>query len=424
LCSSSTGEIVRHPIRVELTVTAVDVIAARLRQEVTGVGESPLVQIATVAERMPGSIKLCYGESDQPTPDFICRAAGEAALAGHTFYTHTAGTPELREAIAAKVNALHGVSYRPSEIMSTVGASAGIFTAIRACIGPGDNAVVVTPAYAIFVNAVTMAGGEARSVPLERDGAQLRLDLGRVRRAMDRNTRLIVVNSPSNPTGWVISADEQRSLADLAERHDARILADEVYERLVFDAPIAPSFARIIADKDRLIVVNSFSKTYNMTGWRLGWVQSSEAVVRQMSTAAEFITSNPTAIVQQAGIVALRDGEPYVRDLQTQYASRRSLVVRAIGEMRGLSLSPPDGAFYAFPRVEGLTNSAAFALDLLRATGVALAPGSAFDATGEGHLRLCFAASEMALTRALDGLTAFLGKRERGSGKRGDEVRG
>lgn len=389
-------------------MTVIDAIAARLREEVTGVGESPLVHIATVAEGMPGSIKLCYGESDQPTPDFICAAAGEAARAGHTFYTHTAGTPELREAIAAKVNALHDVSYRPSEIMATVGASTGIFTTIRACVGPGDNAVVVSPAYAIFANAVTMAGGEARSVPLVRDGACLQLDLDRVRRAMDRNTRLIVVNSPSNPTGWVISPDEQRSLADLAEQHDARILADEVYERLVYDAAISPSFAQVIPDKDRLIVVNSFSKTYSMTGWRLGWVQSSESVVRQLYKAAEFITSNPTAIVQQAGIVALRDGEPYIRELQTQYAGRRSLVVRALGAMRRVSLSVPDGAFYAFPRIDGLTNSAAFALDLLQATGVALAPGSAFGATGEGHVRLCFAASDMMLRKALDGLASFL----------------
>src|SRR5262249_28854641 len=152
---------------------------------------------------MPGSIKLCYGESDEPTPEFICRAAGEAARAGHTFYTHTAGTPELREAIAAKVNALHGVSYRPSEIMATVGASTGIFTAIRACIGPGDNAIVISPAYAIFVNSVTMAGGEARSVPLAPDGARFRLDIDRVKRAMDSSTRLLVVNSPNNPTGWM-----------------------------------------------------------------------------------------------------------------------------------------------------------------------------------------------------------------------------
>jgi aspartate/methionine/tyrosine aminotransferase len=380
-------------------------VAARLRHEVLGVAESPLVQIATVAEGMPGSLKLCYGESDEPTPEFICRAAGEAALSGHTFYTHTAGTPELREAIATKVNALHDVSYRPSEIMSTVGASTAIFTAVRACVGPGDNAIVISPAYAIFVNAVTMAGGEARDVPLIRDGSRYRLDLDRVRAAMDANTKLIVVNSPSNPTGWVTSTDEQRALAELAERYDARILADEVYERLVFDTAVAPSFARVVTDKDRLIVVNSFSKTYNMTGWRLGWAQGSESVIRQMYKAAEFITSNPTAIVQQAGIAALRDGEPFVADLRARYAFRRAMVMRVLGDLPGISLPHPDGAFYAFPRVDGLTDSASFALDLLRRTGVALAPGSAFGSTGEGHLRLCFAASEEILQRALSALT-------------------
>jgi aspartate/methionine/tyrosine aminotransferase len=380
----------------------------RLRHEVTGVTESPLVQIATVAESTPGSVKLCYGESDLPTPEFICRAAGEAALAGHTFYTHPAGVPELREAIATKVNELHGVAYRPTEIMSTVGATMGIFTVIRACVGPGDNAVIISPTYAIFANAVTMAGGEARTVPLARDGPRFQLDVGRVRDTIDRSTRLIIVNSPSNPTGWVISADEQRALAELAERNDARILADEVYERLVYDASIAPSFARVVPDKNRLIVVNSFSKTYNMTGWRLGWVLSSETVIRELCKAAEFITSNPTAIVQQAGIVALRDGESYVRDLQAQYAARRALVIGAMAEIPGLSLPHPDGAFYAFPRVEGLADSAAFSLGLLQHTGVALAPGSAFGATGEGHVRLCFAASAHNLTRALERLRAYV----------------
>jgi len=382
-------------------------IAARLRHEVLGVAESPLVQIATAAEAMPGSMKLCYGESDEPTPEFICRAAGEAALAGHTFYTHTAGTPELREAIATKVNALHGVSYRPSEVMSTVGASAAIFTAVRACVGSGDNAIIISPAYAIFTNAVIMAGGEARSIPLERDGARYCLDLDRVRAAMDRNTKLIIVNSPSNPTGWVISAAQQHALAEVAEQCDARILADEVYERLVFDAPVAPSFARVVTNKDRLIVVNSFSKTYNMTGWRLGWAQSSESVIRQLYKAAEFITSNPTAVVQQAGIVALRDGEPFVTDLRARYASRRALVISAFAKLSGVSLLHPDGAFYAFFRVDGLTDSASCALDLLHRIGVAWAPGSAFGPSGEGHVRLCFAASDQTLARALTALTQY-----------------
>jgi aspartate/methionine/tyrosine aminotransferase len=376
----------------------------KLRHEVAGVAESPLVQIATAAEAMPGSVKLCYGESDLPTPEFICRAAGDAALDGHTFYTHTAGTPELREAIAARVLELHNVTYRPSEIMSTVGGSMGIFTAIRACVGPGDNAVIISPAYAIFRNAVTLAGAEPRLAPLMPNGERFALDLDRVRAAIDDDTRLLVVNSPSNPTGWMISIDEQRALAELAARHGFRILADEVYERLVYDVPVAPSFARVLADKERLIVVNSFSKTYNMTGWRLGWVQSSERVIRQMYKAAEFITSNPTAIVQRAGIVALRDGEPYVRELQATYASRRELVIRAMSEIPGVSLPTPDGAFYAFPRVSGLGDSATFAMDLLRQSGVALAPGSAFGETGEGHVRLCFAASEPSVTRAVASL--------------------
>jgi len=380
----------------------------RYRPELTGVLESPLVQVATVAEGMPGSLKLCYGESDVPTPAFICRAAYEASLAGHTFYTNTAGCPEVRQAIAAKVFELHGVEYRPSEIMATVGASMAIFTAVRAFVGSGDNAVIISPTYAIFANAVTLAGGEPRAVPLATDGRRFSLDLDRVRAAIDAGTRLLVVNSPSNPTGWVISVDEQRDLVDLAARHNLAILADEVYERLVYDRPLAASFAAVAGDRDRLVIVNSFSKTYNMTGWRLGWAQGSERTLRLMASAAEFITSNPSAPVQQAGIVALRDGEACVRELREGYAARRALVARALASMPGVTVPDIDGAFYAFPRIAGLTDSAAFAARLVRETGVALAPGTAFGAAGEGHIRLCFAASEALLTTALARLRAFL----------------
>jgi aspartate/methionine/tyrosine aminotransferase len=379
----------------------------RLRREVLDVTESPLVQIATLAEGMPGSIKLCYGESDTPTPAFICRAADEALRAGHTFYTHPAGAPELREAIAGKVLELQGVAYGPSEIMSTVGASMAIYAAVRACVGPGDNAVVVTPAYAIFTNGVILAGGEPRPVALARVGDRFSLDLDRVRVAIDPNTRLLIVNSPSNPTGWVITEEEQRALAELAERHDVMILADEVYERLAFETDIAPSFARV-ANRDRLIVVNSFSKTYNMTGWRLGWAQGSETTIARLSKAVEFMTSNAAAMVQQAGIVALRDGEPFVRELRATYAARRAQVTASLRALPGVSLPEPRGAFYAFPEIEGLEDSAAFAADLVRSTGVALAPGAAFGAAGEGYLRLCFAASEDVVAEALQRLGEFM----------------
>jgi hypothetical protein len=379
-----------------------------LRPEVRGVVESPLVQIATIAERTAGALKLCYGESDMPTPPFICQAADEAMRNGHTFYTHTAGSPGLREAIASKIFELQGVAYRPSEVMATVGASMAIFLAIRACVGPGDNALIVSPAYAIFTNAVILSGGEPRAVPLVREGGRFRLDVDRLRAAVDAGTRLIIINSPSNPTGWTMTREEQQALAELAGRHDLMILADEVYERIVFDAPVAPSLARVVQDKERLIVVNSFSKTYNMTGWRLGWAQASERLIRRMYTAAEFITSNPAAMVQEAGIAALREGEPYVRDLREIYRKRRAQVLDALSAMADVSMPEPEGAFYAFPRIAGAADSARFAEDLLRDTGVALAPGVAFGAAGEGSVRLCFAASEATLADALGRLRTFM----------------
>lgn len=382
----------------------------QLRREVLDVLESPMVRIASMAESMPGSVKLCYGESDMPTPEFVCRAAADAMRAGHTFYTHTAGSTQLRDAIAAKVFELHGVKYRTAEIMSTVGATAAIFTAIRASVGPGDNAIVISPTYAIFTNAVILCGGEPRPVPLTLDGQRFRLDVDRVRGAIDERTRVLIVNSPSNPTGWTITVAEQKALCDLAEEHDLIILADEVYERLVYDRPLAPSFAGIAQNRDRLIVVNSFSKTYNMTGWRLGWAQSSERTIHQMYKAAEFITSNAAAMVQQAGIVALRDGEAYVRELRAHYAARRRQVMEVLSSIPRVSLVEPQGAFYAFFSIDGLTDSTAFAARLVQETGLALTPGVAFGASGEGYLRLCFAASEKTVTDGLERFATFIAR--------------
>ncbi len=374
-----------------------------------------MLLVATIAEGMPGSLKLCYGESDMPTPPFICEAAHQAALAGHTFYTHTAGAPELRQAIAAKVFNLHGVRYQPPEIRATVGGSMAIYAAIRALVGRGDNAVIVSPAYAIFSNGVLMSGGEPRPAPLTRHGAAFALDLDRVRASIDRHTRLLIVNSPSNPTGWVISETEQRALVEIAEQHDLVILADEVYERLVYDAGpegpaprVAPSFARVEASRDRLIVINSFSKTYNMTGWRLGWAQASEETIKTMYRAVEFMTSNPTAMVQQAGIVALRDGEPHIAAQRAHYAARRAEVIDALAALPGVDLPVPQGAFYAFPKISAASDSTRFTAALVRETGVALAPGVGFGSDGEGYIRVCFANTERTVADALSRLRNFV----------------
>jgi aspartate/methionine/tyrosine aminotransferase len=258
-----------------------------------------------------------------------------------------------------------------------------------------------------------MSGGEAREVPLAREGRRFRLDLERVARAIDAETRMVIVNSPSNPTGWVIPPRDQEALCALAERHDMVILADEVYERLVFDRSVAPSFASCTPSKDRLIVVNSFSKTYNMTGWRLGWALASERIIREMYKAAEFITSNAAAMVQQAGIVALRDGEPYVRDLRRYYGERRAKVGRALEAMPAVTLVEPEGAFYAFFQVDGVSDTTAFTSRLVNETGLALTPGAAFGAGGEGYVRMCFAARENTVADALARLQRFMLSRNR-----------
>ncbi len=221
---------------------------------------------------------------------------------------------------------------------------------------------------------------------------------------------MLIVNSPSNPTGWVISTDEQRALMEIADEHGLVILADEVYERLVFDAQqhVAPSFARLDAPRARLIVTNSFSKTYNMTGWRLGWAQTSEGTIKAISKAVEFMTSNPAAMVQQAGIIALRDGEACLAELRAHYRARRDQVREALAAIPGVRLPQPDGAFFALPRISGMTDSTAFTAELVRNTGVALAPGVAFGAAGEGFVRLCFASTEATLAEALVRLQRFM----------------
>jgi aspartate/methionine/tyrosine aminotransferase len=207
----------------------------------------------------------------------------------------------------------------------------------------------------------------------------------------------------------VITEDEQRALIALADKHDLVVLADEVYERLIYDGrTIAPSFARVETNRDRLIVVNSFSKTYNMTGWRLGWAQTSEATIKTMYKAVEFMTSNPAAMIQQAGIVALRDGEPYIKELRALYAQRRDQVMQALATLPGVSLPEPRGAFYAFPRIDAARDSTMFTAELVKKTGVALAPGAGFGVDGEGYIRVCFASTESILKQALSRLRNFV----------------
>ena len=370
--------------------------------------DSLIRQMSLVAEGVEDPYKLYFGESDMATPEFICRAAYDALQEGHTFYTPTSGYEDLREAIATKFHEVHGVEYGPNEIVCTGGAVMAIFMAIRSLIDPGDNVVIIEPTWPVFASIITLFGGEARTVPLDHVGNRFVLDIDRVRDQIDDRTRMLIVNSPGNPTGWVIGTDEQQALWNLALERDFVILADEVYDRIVFDGPSAPSFAKIATDREHLVVINSFSKTYNMTGWRLGYAFASEELASLMAKLEEFVVSNPPAMAQRAGITALRDGEPYVREIREKYAARRAVAVEKLRAIPQVSLPDPVGGFYAFPKLEGLHDSFAFAKRLLIEARVGMAPGIAFGQSGEGYMRMCFASSEDILVPALDNFREFV----------------
>ena len=382
----------------------------RLSRPAVEARESLIRQIGNTAEQVEKPYKLYFGESDMQTPEFICQAATEAMKQGHTFYTPTAGYLDLRKAIVEKFQQVHGVRYEPTEVICTAGAVMAISHAIHALVEPGDNVVIVEPGWPVFASILTMIGAQGRAAALRRSNGGFELDMDHLKSVIDSRTRMLIVNSPSNPTGWIISEGEQRALLALAAKHDFVILADEVYDRIVFDRPVAPSFATVAPDKENLVVINSFSKTYNMTGWRLGYALSNERLIKLMTKMQEFVVSNPAAMVQRAGIVALKDGDPYVKEIRELYAKQRQLVMDTLRNVPNLSLPDPMGGFYAFPEVRGLKDSLSFAKKMLLETGVGMAPGIAFGPAGEGYMRMCFAASDKVLVPALERFKGFVEK--------------
>ncbi len=377
----------------------------RVRDAIRDLAVSRIAEISALGMGDPAVIPLWYGEGDLPTPDFIGAAATAALKAGHTFYTYKAGLPELRSAVADYLTGLHA---RPTGAERVVVSSSGmnaLMLVAEALIDPGDNFVIIAPVWPNIAASVSIMGGEPRLVALDPvPGGGWRLDVERLFAACDARTRGIFVNSPSNPTGWVISPAEIAALIAFARRRGLWLIADEVYGRIVYGNRPAPSFLDQAEAEDRLIVVNSFSKTWAMTGWRLGWMVVPPDLLPVMEKLVEFNTSGSPTFLQHAGIVAIREGEPFIAGFVARCRAARDVAIDALQACRRVEVARPEGAFYAFLRVAGMTDSVAFAKEALRRTKVGLAPGSAFGPMGEGYLRLCFARDPEQVAEAVDRL--------------------
>jgi aspartate aminotransferase len=371
---------------------------------------SKIGQVAMAGLGDPDVIPLWFGESDVPTPRFIADAVAAALAAGHTFYTFKRGIPELRQAIARYLCALYATPVTAERIIVTSSGMSGIMFMCQALVEPGDNVVILSPVWPNINDAVTVMGGEARAVALDaaEDGG-FRLDLARLTDACDARTRAIFVNSPGNPTGFIMSGEEQKALLAFARRRGLWLIADEVYGRIVFDgARVAPSFLTLAEAEDRLVVINSFSKAWAMTGWRLGWLVAPKPIQDVADKIVEFNTSGAPTFLQHAAVTAIEQGEGFVAGMVERCRVGRDLLVPGLRRYPRVGVALPQGAFYAFARIEGVGDSLAFAKEILTRTKVGVAPGAAFGLGGEGHLRLCFASAPARLEQALERLAPML----------------
>ena len=385
---------------------------AHIASSVERVPYSRIRELAEIAMQMDGVLRLYFGESNQPTPEYIKRAAWRAMEEGYTFYTENAGMPSLRRAIATHHRLRQNVELDPeTEIVVTASGVQALHMGIRTVLDPGDEALVLTPAWPNGASIVAMANARAVEVPLPLNG-RYSIDFPALEAAVSPCTRLLIYISPSNPLGWVATEEEQRQLLDFARRHDLWLLADEVYDRLYWRGTAAleaaPSILRLVTRQDAVMVVQSFSKSYCMTGWRLGYLAGRRDLIAKATQLNEFVVSHAPSFTQKAGETALAEGEGPLCEMLTRLRQNRDLCLEVLGAIPGVTVPAPEGAFYVFPRIEGATDSFALAKRLLMETRVGVAPGVAFGAGGEGSLRICYAASREVLEPALERMERFL----------------
>jgi len=366
-----------------------------MRDVIANLPASKIREVANAAIGRADVLPFWFGESDEPTPDVVTEAAVASLRRGETAYAHNLGLPELREALARYATGLHRPVGAERIAVTSSGVSA-LMIATQALVGAGDEVVAVVPVWPNITAQPAILGADVKRVSLRvRDGAW-QLDLDRLLAAITPRTRLLLVNAPNNPTGWTMTRAEQQAVLDHCRRTGTWIVADEVYERLYFrdGAAAAPSFLDIADPDDRLVVAHSFSKSFLMTGWRLGSLVLPPALTAEVGKLIEFNTSCAPVFVQRAGLAAL-DGEGgFVPGLVQRLRACRDTLVPRLQALPGVTLALPEGGMYAFFRIEGEDDSLALAKRLVTGVGLGLAPGAAFGDEAEGWLRWCFASRD------------------------------
>jgi aspartate aminotransferase len=380
------------------------------KMDLTVIPGSRIVEVARLAFATPDVDFLCFGESDQPSPASARDAAMQALVDGETRYPDVRGLPALRRALSGYLSRLHAKAVTEERIQVTASGMAAISVAMAAVMRAGHRVVLHSPTWPNIANAARLRGAVVDEIDLDAqpDGS-FRLDLDRLD-AMMEGARALVLNSPGNPTGWTASEPELRAIRDIAQRRGAWLIADEVYSRLVYDGrAAAPSLLDIAEPDDRIIVCNSFSKTWMMTGWRLGWLVVPAGMGDLIVDIVEVVHSGVAPFIQRAGVAAIGDTAA-MEGFRVHCATGRDLASQALAGLNGVRYQPPTGAFYAFLAVDGLRDSLDLAKKLVTRHGVAVAPGVAFGPAGEGWLRVCFAQSaalmERAMQRLRDGIRA------------------
>jgi aspartate/methionine/tyrosine aminotransferase len=388
----------------------------------TSLDALPASRIREVANAALGSpfaddlVKFWFGEGDLPTPAFIREAAKRALDQGDTFYNHNLGILELREAIARYASALHRTSIGADRIAVTSAGISALSLIGQALLDPGDRVAIVTPVWPNLTSIPRILGAEVIRVPLDCVHGTWTLDLQKLLDAATPGTRSVFVNSPGNPTGWVMPQADWLALRAHCRQHGIWLVSDDAYERLVYDPALtvdghATGLLGQVEPDERFISANTFSKTWTMTGWRLGWLIAPAAFIRDFGKLVEFNTSCAPPFVQRAGITAIEDGAALVTQTQARLQGARDLLVRRLAALPDIETSSPPGAMYLFFRLPGRSDdSLAFAKRLVTDAGLGLAPGIAFGPEGEGYLRWCFAATDELIERGVQRLARFLAR--------------